>query len=499
MKKLPIILLLLCCHPSFAQVQLIKDIYTGSSSSDPLHLTVFNNKLYFNALENVHGRELWNCDSAGQTNIVKDLFAGTQSGAVYQNYSARNVVLAGQLYFVGNDGAHGYELYRCDSNNAITLAADVNAGALSSLPNALTVLNDKLYFFASTAADGYELYEFDPATNAAAKKSNIAAGPKNAITDNENAMICAFNNKVYFTAGDSVHGQELYAYDPATQVTAIVYDFTNDTASGGPANFLAVGGKLYMSARTAAYGRELYVYDGITTPQRITDVRLNAGDGVYNTDLAFFNNKIVFAGTNGGYGYEPWCLDTATYAVNMIADLYAGSPSSGPEFFYVHHNKLYFAANDVTAGCELWCWDGTTDPKLLADIWAGPDYSVPLNFTTWNGFLYFNAGSLQTGYELYRLDDIHMNIENLGSGPVLTVYPNPTPGVVHFNMAQAKMKGTIMIRDVNGKTCYRQPVNTEYQTEWTVDMSGYNAGVYFYQLINARGVLIYSGKIEKTL
>ena len=53
---------------------MVKDIYPGAADGSPQSLTDLNGILYFNANDNVHGRELWRSDGTESgTYMIKDI------------------------------------------------------------------------------------------------------------------------------------------------------------------------------------------------------------------------------------------------------------------------------------------------------------------------------------------------------------------------------------------------------------------------------------------
>jgi hypothetical protein len=67
---------------------LVKDIYTGASSSSPDQFTLVGNKLYFVADDGVHGRELWGLD-------LENLPPTVDSGGPYAGAEGSPIVLNG--------------------------------------------------------------------------------------------------------------------------------------------------------------------------------------------------------------------------------------------------------------------------------------------------------------------------------------------------------------------------------------------------------------------
>jgi ELWxxDGT repeat protein len=85
--------------------RLVKDIVTGSTGSNPEHLTVMNGILYFAAAGG-----LWKSDGTA---------AGT---ALLKNVPVTSMVnVIGTLFFTGSDGASGSELWRSDGTTTGTV------------------------------------------------------------------------------------------------------------------------------------------------------------------------------------------------------------------------------------------------------------------------------------------------------------------------------------------------------------------------------------------
>ncbi len=113
--------------------------------------------LYFVVDDGVHGRELWRTDgSVGGTELVRDIFPGTLSSL------PRHLTAFGDhLYFSANGGS-GDELWRSDGTALGTVqVADISIGPLSSAPQQLKPTSNRLFFTAVTPEAGRELWAQD--------------------------------------------------------------------------------------------------------------------------------------------------------------------------------------------------------------------------------------------------------------------------------------------------------------------------------------------------
>jgi ELWxxDGT repeat protein len=134
---------------------MVKDIYSGTSSSNPLNLTDVNGTLFFTANEGTNGQELWKSDgtSAG-TVLVKDINIGTSSS---NPLNLTNV--NGTLFFTANEGTNGTELWKSDGTSAGTvLYQDFRPGSSGSSPSKPIVSGLNVYLTATDANGGTQLF-----------------------------------------------------------------------------------------------------------------------------------------------------------------------------------------------------------------------------------------------------------------------------------------------------------------------------------------------------
>jgi ELWxxDGT repeat protein len=132
---------------------------------------VYKNKLYFSAITPEYGRELWTSDGTeAGTKLVKDIYSGSTTSQIQKLKVLNNL-----LYFQANDGVNGAELWVTDGTLANTaLAVDINPGISSSNPEDFVLLGDKMYIIANDGVHGIELhaYQADALTSLVAQAKN---------------------------------------------------------------------------------------------------------------------------------------------------------------------------------------------------------------------------------------------------------------------------------------------------------------------------------------
>lgn len=331
----------LALNPAPLPAERVTDINPGAADSNPSHLAVFNNALYFSAASNDGlGVELWKYDAATNTSSrVKDIFPGAEGSnpAFLAEYN-------GALYFSanGNDNA-GIELWRFNGADVGRLT-DINPGGGSANPSYMTV----------------------------------------------------FNGFLYFSATDGVNGTEIWRTDGVN--TTRMTDIYPGGGDANPAHLEVYNGALYFSAvSNDGYGVELWKYDGASDPVRVTDI--NAGVGNANPAYLAVLNNILYFSANDGTGTELWRYDGTN--ASRAADIFAGGDSI-PSHLTLFNGELYFSANGGGAeGYELWKFNGTA-AALAADINKTGD-SAPAYLVVYNNQLYFGAnGGDGMGRELWR-------------------------------------------------------------------------------------------------
>lgn len=215
---------------------LVKDIRSGSASSSPSELTVYNNEIYFVANDGSNGKELWKTDGTStNTTIVKDIRSGGSSS--FNNY-AKFKVYKNKLYFIADDGANGREIWITDGTEQGTqLFIDINATSnqYSIEEGDITqqlffIYNDKMYFKATNTFSASNLpNNIEPwVTDGTVQGTTMIAdlNPNGSSLNTYNSFF-VYNDKLLFTGVD---------FNDSTKGTLWAYDFNNTPVSIAPNN-----------------------------------------------------------------------------------------------------------------------------------------------------------------------------------------------------------------------------------------------------------------------
>jgi ELWxxDGT repeat protein len=127
----------------------------------PTDLTASLNQVYFSAQTSESGYELWKSDGTPEgTNMVKDISTGATSSD-----PGRFVAIGDKMFFVAHSPEFGHELWITDGTEPGTnIVRNIGTGSESSGPFSLTEFNGSLYFFATDGpfgVNGYELWKSD--------------------------------------------------------------------------------------------------------------------------------------------------------------------------------------------------------------------------------------------------------------------------------------------------------------------------------------------------
>jgi len=284
----------------------------------------------------------------------------------------------------------------------IKLLKDINANPTAS-PQYLTNVNNRVIFTAVDSIAGAELWVTDGTTAGTVLLKDLMPGP--ASTDIRHPYY--YNGFVYFSANDysTYNGAELWRTDGTPSGTTMVKNIFPGKGGSFPENLFEFNGKLYFSANDSTYGAELWVTDGTANGTMLVK-DINSGRQSSNPEKFCISNGILyFMANNYTNGTELWKTDGTSVGTTMVIDLEPGLPSSQMVELMSFNNQLFFIPMSGANKEELWKTDGTSQGTVMVkDINPGGAISVPRSLTEYKGLLYFSANDGTSGRELWRTD-----------------------------------------------------------------------------------------------
>ena len=317
----------------------------GVRSSSPGNLANVNGTLYFTAYTPDTGSELWKHNPAtGAANMVKDITTGSGSSD-YSKFTAVN----DKLFFVIDDDTNGKELWVSDGSDAGTkMVQDINSTTgTSSNPDYLTSYQGRLFFTANDGVNGRELWSSNGESDGTSMLVNISPDTSLTVTCRSLSVV---GDTLFFAANDGTTGMELWKTDGTTENTVPVKDVQSGRDPSDPYSLMDVGGTLFFAADDGVYGIELWKSDGTEAgTERVTDINPGA-ESSYFGSLADVDRTLYFTVDVGGdRNYELWKTDGET--TEMAAN---GWPDMGPEGLINADGTLFFLASHPDVGLGLW-------------------------------------------------------------------------------------------------------------------------------------------------
>jgi trimeric autotransporter adhesin len=235
---------------------------------------------------------------------------------------------------------------------------------------------------------------------------DIKPGGFSGILNTSNAAVAG--NILYFSAVDSLHGEELWKTDGTETGTMLAKDINPDTASCQPKFYAVYNGQVYFTAKKAGLGTELWRTDD-------TEGAILAGGDICPglcSGAAYSSSVGLFAEYNGNLIFqlnrELWKSDGTPSGTILLKDINPGTSAYGYPFGFVKfQGKLYFAADSANTGTEMWTSDGTDSGTHLfkdinPDVWGNSVSGQPAVGT--DAFYFWAKNSTSNGAELWKSD-----------------------------------------------------------------------------------------------
>ncbi|HSG41403.1 MAG TPA: ELWxxDGT repeat protein [Thermoanaerobaculia bacterium] len=246
-----------------------------------------------------------------------------------------------------------------DINTAVPRAS--SAGSMTPL----AVVGDNVFFAGDDGANGLELWKVDTLTGSATMVKDIFPGQGSSL---HSLLMTTANGLVFFAAYDGVHGGELWKSDGTTAGTVMIRDLDPSPNTFAIGRWIAsAGGLVFFGGNDGSSGEEVWVTDGTSAGTKLlADIRPGS-QGSNTAFLATAGGKVLFAADDGTHGLEPWISDGTGAGTRMFQDIAPGALSSFPERMTGASARIYFLADNGT-GTELWAFPAKALNPTFTDV-----------------------------------------------------------------------------------------------------------------------------------
>jgi trimeric autotransporter adhesin len=226
--------------------------------------------------------------------------------------------------------------------------------------NRLTSAGPLVFFTAGETWCGRELWKTDGTEAGTVLVKDIVPGPGSGLRqaydlpDVRDELFASLGGRLIFTADGGSTGEELWTSDGTADGTVLLKDVFPGPRSSEIRHLTAAAGRVFFVAEDGVHGRELWATDGTAAGTRlVADIRPGPGSALPR-ELTEIDGVLLFAAEDGVRGVEPWKSDGTAAGTVAIQDIAPGALPSSPLAFTPAGPNVYFVATDGTAGFELW-------------------------------------------------------------------------------------------------------------------------------------------------
>lgn len=357
----------------------LKVVSADTNGSSPQYLVATETELFFRGKFSSNGIELLKCDVDNNITLVKDIRVDGASGV-----PSDLTVFNNKVYFEANDGSN-YGLWQSDGTEAgTTLITVIETDSSYANINEMIAIDNQLYFTLDDTSNKKRLFVSDGTESGTLE-----------IFSQENKEIknlASINNRLFFNSDSDLYGKEIFSSEGTYLTTGLYLDVLHDQTGSSIYyydDYTTVGDRYFFRARSPGFGYELWVSDGTENGTvLVKDIyEGTSSSGLYHRTS--FKNKLYFEADEGVYGDELWVSDGTEGGTYLLKDINSGAEDADISNFTVFNNRLYFTADDGKNGEQLWVSDGTSEGTVIVTY----DQSDIRDIIATEESLYFTTGS----------------------------------------------------------------------------------------------------------
>jgi len=470
----------------------------------------FDGYLYFTANANNLGEELWRTDgTATSTELCDDIYPDFYNAsptffhtykdmmyftAVHPEYQREPFILRhddnnepqitslGDLYEINGVLTTMWNTYSTENSGTVITFLDTLIFRWYGLGSGLeTWITNGTPEYTGLLYDNYIITSLE-----------MSSSPKN-YTILQDTILC------YSSSNDN--GDQLWKItrDPSIQ-NGLVNTLITSIFPGGNADikeFHLHEDRIFFSANDGVHGQELWVTDGTEGGTFMLKDIISGGTGSYPKNFTSYNGKIYFTTFDGFDEGHIWISDGTAEGTFSAADIWpAGMTRSYASMKWQEYNgKLYFPVFNSGLGEHYLAVTNGTNEGTYTVFPTNTGVSVQLfngfnKFMVMNDELYFVASPVSDnlGPELYKLSE-----EIIGATPTITdetnliLYPNPLKDELTIISKGSSSNAQMAVYDISGKEIMLHQIT---QRTNRFDTTDWPTGVYFIEYRNGDEVQI---------
>jgi ELWxxDGT repeat protein len=520
--------------------QLVKDIYSGTSSSTPYYLTAYpaEGAVFFQANTSAFGNELWKSDGTEVGTVqVADIRSGT-SGS-----QPRCFVIGadGALYFTVVS-SYGSYFERYESGSLSMFGSYLNVGFVNLLPKQCFIaLNNGVMYQATTTPNqifvspfnqysSSNIFSFDDSSFVS--RSIVPVNGEGIFFIYDRSGTSSYDNKKglwyldFNYSSDSIKQKQLTTLSSTDQDLMVVVP---NASNGGNSDFA-----LFIN-NDLDHGKELWrvptIYSEDMSAELLVDLNVGSlGSDISNLTYVPFLERYLFSAYDGT-NYYAWFSDGTLEGTQRLSDRYPtlgvfnsgrtivgedrvylvgngglwyiDSIEVGPvfvgnitpsKFDFIAGDSVFFEYDDGEHGEELWVTDGTeSGTRMVDDIVEGiTGTGLFYDFTLIGDELYFVIPSSLVGGTgngtLYMTDVSGNGVNQVKTG---LIYSAPSFGDEYYFLAKMGYKLFFIVNDASyGKELWiiddtpvpvvsglsEDSVYKNYEDNYNLEITGSNFG-----------------------